>query len=59
MSSYGVPVVNLVLEGGISTIHSVVESVTDQPPIPIVVMDGSGRAADMLAMAHRLMRNDG
>jgi transient receptor potential cation channel subfamily M protein 3 len=59
MSTYGVPVVHLVLEGGLSTIHSVVDAVTDQPPVPVVVIDGSGRSADLLATAHRLVRNDG
>ncbi|XP_068691807.1 transient receptor potential cation channel subfamily M member-like 2 [Montipora foliosa] len=50
--SYGVPVVLLVLEGGPNTIRTVLESVTRTPAVPVVVAEGSGRAADVLAYAH-------
>lgn len=47
------PVVCLVIEGGTNTIRAVLEYVTDTPPVPIVVCDGSGRAADLLAFTHK------
>ncbi|CAB0039857.1 unnamed protein product [Trichogramma brassicae] len=48
-----IPVVALVIEGGTNTIRSVLEYVTDEPPVPVVVCDGSGRAADILAFMHK------
>ncbi|KAJ7365831.1 Transient receptor putative cation channel sub M member 7 [Desmophyllum pertusum] len=53
--SHGVPVVLLVLEGGPNTILTVLESVTRNPAVPVVVAEGSGRAADILAYAHRFI----
>ncbi|XP_068894193.1 transient receptor potential cation channel trpm isoform X7 [Tenebrio molitor] len=44
-----IPIVCLVIEGGTNTIRAVLEYVTDDPPVPIVVCDGSGRAADLIA----------
>ena len=44
----------VVVEGGPNTIRTVLEYVTDDPPVPVVVVEGSGRAADILAYAHRL-----
>lgn len=46
-----VPIVCLVLEGGIDTIKVVLQNVSQNPPIPIVVVEGSGRAADLIAYA--------
>lgn len=54
-----VPVVCVVLEGGTCTIRSVLDYVTNSVPIPVVVCDGSGRAADLLAYAHKLPQTDG
>ncbi len=48
-----VPVVCVVLEGGICTIRAVLDYVTNIPPVPVVVCDGSGRAADLLAFTHQ------
>ncbi|XP_066585207.1 transient receptor potential cation channel trpm isoform X2 [Prorops nasuta] len=48
-----IPVVALVIEGGTNTIRSVLEYVTDNPPVPVVVCDGSGRAADLIAFMHK------
>lgn len=45
--------VALVIEGGTNTIRSVLEYVTDEPPVPVVVCDGSGRAADLIAFMHK------
>ena len=47
------PLVCLVIEGGPNTIRSVLEYVTDKPPVPVVVCDGTGRAADLIAFAYR------
>lgn len=47
------PVVCLVIEGGMNTIRAVLEYVTDSPPVPVVVVDGSGRAADIIAFIHK------
>ncbi|KAL5005502.1 hypothetical protein ScPMuIL_018958 [Solemya velum] len=55
----GVPVICVVLEGGANTIRSVLEYVTDAPPVPVVVCDGSGRAADLLAFTHKYTLDDG
>lgn len=57
--SCGVPVVCVVLEGGPNTIRTVLEYVTDTPPVPVVVCDGSGRAADIIAFAHKYAGDDG
>ncbi|XP_046433242.1 transient receptor potential cation channel trpm isoform X2 [Neodiprion fabricii] len=48
-----IPVVALVIEGGTNTIRAVLEYVTDEPPVPVVVCDGSGRAADLIAFMHK------
>ena len=45
----------LVLEGGVNTILTVLESVTSNPAVPVVIAEGSGRAADILAHAHGLV----
>ncbi|CAL4164580.1 unnamed protein product, partial [Meganyctiphanes norvegica] len=47
------PVVSVVIEGGPQTIRQVLEFVTDNPPVPVVVCDGTGRAADILAFVHK------
>ncbi|XP_074037016.1 transient receptor potential cation channel, subfamily M isoform X5 [Leptinotarsa decemlineata] len=44
-----IPLVCLVIEGGTNTIRAVLEYVTDEPPVPVVICDGSGRAADIIA----------
>ncbi|KAK6630175.1 hypothetical protein RUM44_005731 [Polyplax serrata] len=53
------PVVCLVIEGGTNTIRAVLEYVTDDPPVPVVVCDGSGRAADLLAFVHKYASESG
>lgn len=55
----GVPIVCMVLEGGSNTIRTVLDYVTDTPPVPVVVCDGSGRAADLLAFTHKYSNDDG
>lgn len=53
--THSIPLVCLVIEGGTNTIRAVLEYVTDDPPVPVVVCDGSGRAADLIAFMHKLV----
>ncbi|XP_042308186.1 transient receptor potential cation channel subfamily M member 6 isoform X2 [Sceloporus undulatus] len=49
----GVPLVGLLVEGGPNEILTVWEYVRDKPAIPVVVYEGTGRAADLLAFTHK------
>uniref|UniRef100_A0A8C8E745 non-specific serine/threonine protein kinase n=1 Tax=Otus sunia TaxID=257818 RepID=A0A8C8E745_9STRI len=49
----GVPVVGLVVEGGPNVILMVWEYVRASPAVPVVVYEGTGRAADILAFTHK------
>ncbi|XP_078106017.1 transient receptor potential cation channel subfamily M member 7-like [Sander vitreus] len=49
----GVPVVCVVLEGGPSIVSTVLDYVSNKPPVPVFVFEGSGRAADLLAFLHK------
>uniref|UniRef100_A0A8R1U0B4 TRPM SLOG domain-containing protein n=1 Tax=Onchocerca volvulus TaxID=6282 RepID=A0A8R1U0B4_ONCVO len=54
-----VPVICAVLEGGTCTIRAILQYLTNQPPVPVIVCDGSGRASDLIAFAHRhVLEND-
>ncbi|XP_046898779.1 transient receptor potential cation channel subfamily M member 7 isoform X2 [Hypomesus transpacificus] len=55
----GVPVVALILEGGPNVILSVLEYLQESPPVPIVVCEGTGRAADILAYVHKQTEEGG
>uniref|UniRef100_A0A667ZMR8 TRPM SLOG domain-containing protein n=1 Tax=Myripristis murdjan TaxID=586833 RepID=A0A667ZMR8_9TELE len=55
----GVPLVCLILEGGPNVISIVLESLKEEPPVPVVVCDGSGRASDIISFAHRYCEEDG
>ncbi|XP_074513194.1 transient receptor potential cation channel subfamily M member 1a [Sebastes fasciatus] len=55
----GVPVVCLILEGGPNVISIVLESLKEEPPVPVVICDGSGRASDIISFAHRYCGDDG
>ncbi|PIO60368.1 hypothetical protein TELCIR_18137, partial [Teladorsagia circumcincta] len=57
--SSSIPVVCVVLEGGAFTIKVVHDYITSTPRIPVVVCDGSGRAADLLAFTHHAIGDDG
>lgn len=59
LKGHGVPMVCVILEGGSNTIRTVLDYLTDEPPIPVVVCDGSGRAADLLAFAHKYTNDEG
>ncbi|XP_071505230.1 transient receptor potential cation channel subfamily M member 3-like [Diadema antillarum] len=54
-----VPVVTVVVEGGANVIRTVLANVSGDPPIPVVVFDGTGRAADIIAFMHKFSRKDG
>ena len=58
-ADFSTPLVCLVIEGGTNTIRAVLEYVTDSPPVPVVVCDGTGRAADLIAFAHKYAGEDG
>ncbi|KAM4826022.1 transient receptor potential cation channel subfamily M member 1 isoform 2-T2 [Thomomys bottae] len=55
----GVPVVGLVVEGGPNVVSMVLEYLREDPPVPVVVCDGSGRAADILSFAHKYCEEGG
>lgn len=57
--NFTTPVVYLILEGGCNTIRLVLDCVMETPPFPVVIVDGSGRAADLLAFAHKYASDDG
>ncbi|KAF7212948.1 transient receptor potential cation channel subfamily M member 7, partial [Nothobranchius furzeri] len=55
----GVPVVALILEGGPNVILTVLEYLQESPPVPVVVCEGTGRAADILAFVHKQTEDGG
>ncbi|KAG7473400.1 hypothetical protein MATL_G00095360 [Megalops atlanticus] len=55
----GVPLVCLIVEGGPNVISIVLESLREEPPVPVVVCDGSGRASDIISFAHKYSEEDG
>ncbi|XP_072004409.1 transient receptor potential cation channel subfamily M member 7-like isoform X2 [Engystomops pustulosus] len=54
-----IPIVALILEGGPNTILTVFEYLQQTPPVPVVVCDGSGRAADLLAYVYKQTESQG
>ncbi|KAJ1371742.1 hypothetical protein KIN20_033740 [Parelaphostrongylus tenuis] len=56
--SQKVPVVCAVLEGGTTSLIAVHQYLTQEPNIPVIVCDGSGRASDLLAFASRYLDPD-
>lgn len=55
----GVPLVCLIVEGGPNIISIVLESLREEPPVPVVVCDGSGRASDIISFAHKYSEAEG
>ncbi|XP_062860712.1 transient receptor potential cation channel subfamily M member 7 isoform X1 [Trichomycterus rosablanca] len=55
----GVPVVALIFEGGPNVILTVLEYLQENPPVPVVVCEGTGRAADILSFIHKQTEDDG
>ncbi|XP_041855494.1 transient receptor potential cation channel subfamily M member 6 [Melanotaenia boesemani] len=53
-----VPVVCVVVEGGPAIVSTVLDYVSNVPPVPVFVFEGSGRAADLLAFLHKQTAND-
>ena len=53
------PAVQLVLEGGPNTILTMYEAISQEPPIPVVVIKDSGRAADLIAFAYNIQHGEG
>lgn len=43
----------VVVEGGPTTVSTVLEYVSSAPPVPVFVLEGSGRAADLIAFVHK------
>uniref|UniRef100_A0A8C3NAD4 Transient receptor potential cation channel subfamily M member 3 n=1 Tax=Geospiza parvula TaxID=87175 RepID=A0A8C3NAD4_GEOPR len=59
-TAYGcVPVVGLIVEGGPNVISIVLECLREDPPLPVVICDGSGRASDILSFAHKYSEEGG
>eukprot|EP00057_Strongylocentrotus_purpuratus_P026830 XP_011681304.1 PREDICTED: transient receptor potential cation channel subfamily M member 3 [Strongylocentrotus purpuratus] len=54
-----VPVVTVVVEGGANVVRTVLANVSGDPPIPVVVFDGTGRAADIIAFMHKYSNDSG
>ncbi|XP_030045452.1 transient receptor potential cation channel subfamily M member 7 isoform X2 [Microcaecilia unicolor] len=55
----GVPVVALILEGGPHVILTILEYLNESPPVPVVVLEGSGGAADILAYVYKQTEEGG
>ncbi|XP_073474714.1 transient receptor potential cation channel subfamily M member 7-like isoform X1 [Aquarana catesbeiana] len=55
----GVPVVALIFEGGPNVILTVLNYLQESPPVPVVVCEGTGRAADVLAYVHKQTEEGG
>uniref|UniRef100_A0A8C4MA88 non-specific serine/threonine protein kinase n=1 Tax=Equus asinus asinus TaxID=83772 RepID=A0A8C4MA88_EQUAS len=55
----GVPVVALIFEGGPNVILTVLEYLQESPPVPVVVCEGTGRAADLLAYIYKQTEEGG
>ena len=49
-SGLSIPLVLLVLEGGLECLHDIAFSINQN--IPVILLEGTGRAADILAFAH-------
>ncbi|ETE60858.1 Transient receptor potential cation channel subfamily M member 7, partial [Ophiophagus hannah] len=54
----GMPLVGLVVEGGPNEILTVWEYVRDTPAVPVVICEGTGRAADLLAFTYKHTADD-
>lgn len=47
------PVLCVVMDGGPDLISLVLDYVKSVPPIPTIVYEGTGRAADLIAFVHK------
>ncbi|XP_077376929.1 transient receptor potential cation channel subfamily M member 6 isoform X2 [Festucalex cinctus] len=48
-----VPMVCVVVEGGPTIVSTVLDYVKNNPPVPVFVFEGSGKAADLFAFLHK------
>ena len=48
----------VVVEGGPNIVSTVLDYVSNVPPVPVFVFEGSGRAADLLAFLHKQTANN-
>ncbi|XP_043932306.1 transient receptor potential cation channel subfamily M member 7 [Protopterus annectens] len=55
----GVPVVALIFEGGPNVVLTVLEYLQEDPAVPVVVCEGTGRAADILAYVYKQTEEEG
>uniref|UniRef100_A0A914LE80 TRPM SLOG domain-containing protein n=1 Tax=Meloidogyne incognita TaxID=6306 RepID=A0A914LE80_MELIC len=54
-----IPTICVALEGGICTLNAIYRCLLGQPPIPVIVCEGSGRVCDLLALGVRYFDEDG
>ncbi|MEQ2277486.1 hypothetical protein XENORESO_003476, partial [Xenotaenia resolanae] len=54
----GVPALCVVVEGGPAIVSTVLDYVSNVPPVPVFVFEGSGKAADLIAFLHKQTAND-
>ncbi|KAM4746146.1 transient receptor potential cation channel subfamily M member 6 isoform 1-T1 [Anableps anableps] len=54
----GVPMLCVVVEGGAAIVSTVLDYVSNVPPVPVFVFEGSGKAADLFAFLHKQTAND-
>ena len=48
-----VPIIRILLGGGSESIKFILAELKREPPVPVVIISDSGKAADILAYAHR------
>ncbi|KAF4074612.1 hypothetical protein AMELA_G00241320 [Ameiurus melas] len=53
-----VPLVCVVVEGGPAVLSTVLDYVSRSPPVPVIVFEGTGRAADLLSLIHKQTAED-
>ncbi|XP_019717810.1 transient receptor potential cation channel subfamily M member 6 isoform X2 [Hippocampus comes] len=53
-----VPMVCVIVEGGPAIVSTVLDYVSNNPPVPVFVFEGSGRAADLFAFLHKHTDSD-
>ena len=53
-----IPVLCIVVEGGMNAIRMILEHVTNNSPVPVVVCDGSSGAADLISFTHHYARDN-
>ena len=54
-----IPIICVALEGGLCTLNGIHQFLHGQPPIPVIICEGSGRISDLLAMAEQHLDTEG